>query len=472
MSGGNSAVIGPESKLLMPEAALEAAHRRTRLILAVGLGGMLLVMFAAGIDAIRVLHALRQQSGLIRADALARTGTLVSIRTKILLSDTFVRDYLMDPDGDRSAEDNRALRRTWADVQQGLDAYAASPSIQDAEMAARLRQMSERYWKSISPSLTWSDRQRRTSGLAFYNSAVLPGRVSILEITAQMDGANSRQAADEESRMAARFGNLRSELLWTFVVSLGAAMVLALCSALYISRLEREARIRYGQVAAGRIEMAKLSQRLVAAQELERKSISRELHDEVGQSLNALLVDAGNLQKRIPENDAQSRELLNSIRRLADTCVNEIRDIALLLRPSMLDDLGLTAAIQWQAREVSRRTGLSVKVSAEAEEDALPEGMSICLYRIAQEALQNVARHAQAKTVHIELKQNLGRLVLRVQDDGVGFDAANVRGLGTVGMEERLRQVGGVLRVTSQPGKGTTIVAEVPIPSSAGFTAC
>jgi signal transduction histidine kinase len=216
-------------------------------------------------------------------------------------------------------------------------------------------------------------------------------------------------------------------------------------------------------VAAGRIEMGKLSQRLVAAQEQERKNISRELHDEVGQTLNALLVDAGNLQKRIPESDTQSRELLESIRRLADTSVNEVRDIALLLRPSMLDDLGLTAAIQWQAREVSRRTGLAVKVSAEVEAENLPEGISICLYRVAQEALQNVARHAQAKTVQIELKQYPGSLVLSVQDDGIGFDVASLGGLGLVGMKERLRQVGGALQVTSQPGKGTTVVAEVPI---------
>ena len=465
MSGGNSVVIEPESNLLMPEPALEAAHRRIRLILAVGLGGMVLLMLAAGIDAVRVLQGIRRQSDLIRADALARTGALASIRTKILLSDTFVRDYLFDPDENRSAEHNGELRRVWTDLEQCLVTYAATPNTNEAEMAAQLRRKIERYWESISPSLKWSNRERRASGLAFYNSAILPSRVSILEITAEIDDAHSRQVADGESRMAARFGNLRSELLWTFLLSLGAATILAIGSAIYISRLERETRLRYDQVAAGRVEMGKLSQSLVAAQELERKSISRELHDEVGQTLNALLVDAGNLQKRIPESDAQSRELLNSIQRLADTSVNEVRDIALLLRPSMLDDLGLTAAIQWQAREVSRRTGLVVKVSAEAEADNLPEGLSICLYRVAQEALQNVARHAQAKMIHIELKQNLDRLVLSVQDDGTGFEAENIRGLGTVGMEERLRQIGGVLRVTSQPGKGTTVVAEVPIPS-------
>ena len=107
MYGGNSAIIGPESNLLMPEPALEAAHRRVRLILAVGLGGMVLLMLAAGIDAVRVLQGIRQQSDLIRADALVRTATLVSIRTKLLLSDTFVRDYLLDPDENRSAEHNR-----------------------------------------------------------------------------------------------------------------------------------------------------------------------------------------------------------------------------------------------------------------------------------------------------------------------------------------------------------------------------
>jgi signal transduction histidine kinase len=466
MSGGDSAVIGPQSNTLMPEPALEAAHRRTRQILAVGLGGMILLMLAAGIDAVRVLQGIREQSGLIRAEALARTGALASIRTKFLLSETVVRDYLLDPDETRSAEHNRELRRLRTELEQGLETYASTPNASEAERAAQLRQKIERYWEAVAPSLEWSNRERRASGLGFYNSAVLPSRVSILEIAAEIDDAHSRQVADGESRMSAAFGNLRSELLWTLVLSLGAATILAIGSAIYISRLERETRLRYNEVAAGRVEMGRLSQRLVAAQEQERKSISRELHDEVGQALNALLVDAGNLQKRIPETDVQSLDLLNSIRRLADTSVNEVRDIALLLRPSMLDDLGLTAAIQWQAREVSRRTGLAVKVSADAEADNLPEGLSICLYRIAQEALQNVTRHAQAKTVHVELERNLDSLVLSVRDDGIGFNAENVRGLGTVGMEERLRQIGGVLRVTSKPGQGVTLVAEVPIPSS------
>jgi signal transduction histidine kinase len=448
----------------MAEPALEAARRRTRAVLAVSLGGMILLMLAAGIDAVHALQDIREQSDLIRADAMAQTRALGAIRTELLLSDSFVRDYLLDPNEGRSAEHNNDLRRVWADLERGLKNYAAAPNTGEAGMAAELERGLDRYWDSISPSLDWSDSERRASGMEFYISVVLPSRVSILEITEEIDDAHTLQVSDAEARMTAGFGRLRSELLWTFVLSLIGAAVLAGGSATYISRLERETRLRYEQVAAGRVEMGKLSERLVAAQEEERKSISRELHDEVGQTLNALLVDAGNLQRRIPEDDSQSRELLNSIRKLADTSVNEIRDIALLLRPSMLDDLGLTAAIQWQAREVSRRTGLAVKVRADAEADGLPENLSLCLYRVEQEALQNVARHAQAKSVQIELRQTPGRLILCVEDDGVGFTPDTLRGMGMVGMEERLRQVGGTLRITSQPGKGTKVVAEVPVP--------
>ena len=133
MSGRNSTVIGSEGNTPIPEPGMEAAHRRVRLILAVGLGGMILLMLAAGIDAVRVLQAIREQSGLIQADAAARAGTLVSIRTKLLLTDTVVRDYLMDPDENRSAEDNNELRRVWADLEQGLDAYTATPDASEAE---------------------------------------------------------------------------------------------------------------------------------------------------------------------------------------------------------------------------------------------------------------------------------------------------------------------------------------------------
>ena len=199
------------------------------------------------------------------------------------------------------------------------------------------------------------------------------------------------------------------------------------------------------------------------AQETERRTISRELHDQVGQTLNALLVDAANLAKRIPEEDSISRRYLDNIRTFADSSVNSLRDIALLLRPSMLDDLGLIPALEWQAREVSRRSGIKVKVEAEKVPDSLPDAVRTCVYRVVQETLQNVSRHSGARSATVTVRQADGSLELTVEDDGHGFDPVRTRGLGLLGMEERVKQLGGRLEIQSQPDKGTRLHVTLPI---------
>ncbi len=210
-------------------------------------------------------------------------------------------------------------------------------------------------------------------------------------------------------------------------------------------------------------ELEQLSARLIAAHEEERRRISRELHDEVGQTLNAVLVDAANLAKHIPEGDAAAQRHLDSIRAHADASVNSIRDIALLLRPSMLDDLGLIPALEWQAREVSRRGNVKVKVIAEDVPDTLDDPTRTCVYRLVQEALRNVSSHSQARHATVTVHQLAEALSLTVEDDGAGFDPARTRGLGLLGMDERVKQLGGHLRIESQPGKGTVLRVELPL---------
>src|SRR6266436_1271017 len=131
--------------------------------------------------------------------------------------------------------------------------------------------------------------------------------------------------------------------------------------------------------------------------------------------------------------------------------------MTLLLRPSMLDDFGLVPALEWQAREVSKRTGLRVQVAAGETSGELPDEHKTCIYRVVQEALHNCARHAQAHSVEVVVRQEPSRIVLSVADDGRGFDARRVRGLGLVGMAERVNHLGGAFRVDSRPGAGTTV---------------
>jgi signal transduction histidine kinase len=207
--------------------------------------------------------------------------------------------------------------------------------------------------------------------------------------------------------------------------------------------------------------LQELSARLERAQENERRTLARELHDEVGQSLSAILMETENAE--CAGNVDEMRAHLAAVKKLAGKTVNEVRDLALLLRPSMLDDFGLAPALNWHAREMSKRTGLNVVVSADDDIDDLPDEHKTCIYRAVQEAVNNSARHANARTVEVAVKREGGRVRFQVRDDGIGFDTRFVRGLGLLGMEERVRRLGGDLRLESQLGRGTLIAAELPL---------
>jgi signal transduction histidine kinase len=141
--------------------------------------------------------------------------------------------------------------------------------------------------------------------------------------------------------------------------------------------------------------------------------------------------------------------------------------MALLLRPSMLDDLGLLPALQWQAREISKRTGMAVTVDAESVADDLPEEHKTCIYRVVQEALHNCTRHAFARNVRIQVVQESLRIRLTVIDDGQGFDSTHARGLGLLGMEERVTHLGGRFHLHSEPGRGTRLRIDIPLAARA-----
>jgi signal transduction histidine kinase len=201
----------------------------------------------------------------------------------------------------------------------------------------------------------------------------------------------------------------------------------------------------------------------VDAQETERRSLSRELHDEVGQSLSAVLVELRNLLAWLGNQPVEHiRGQVELIKGLVEGTVRVVRNMSLLLRPSMLDDLGLIPALKWQAREVSKRTSMDVSIATEIESEDLPDDYKTCIYRIVQEALHNCSRHAQATTVRIRVQQKAGKLLLSVQDDGKGFEVPQIKGLGLLGMEERAAQLGGTCQVRSGPDIGTVLTVELP----------
>ena len=399
--------------------------RGLRIILIAGFGGMLLIFLVAAIDSIRLLNQMRADSRILRAASLERSRRLATVRSYILLS--------RRPIGSRNE-----LRDALANALENLAGYQSS-TLDETTLLNSLRELLQQDWREIE--------QPKES-------------TTVLEIDTRVQDVEARQLAATESEIQRQFEDLGRRLSLVLIIALCFAVLLATGCIVYIIRIERQNSRRYQ-------EIARLSARLVAAQEDERRAISRELHDEVGQTLGAVLVDAANLANRIPADDKVSHGYLDNIRALADTSVNSIRNIALLLRPSMLDDLGLIPALEWQAREVSRRSGVKVKVTAENVSDSLPDAVRTCIYRLVQEALNNVSRHSGAKSALVSVQQTEGSLVLTVKDDGSGFEPDQTRGLGLLGMEERVKQLGGRLEIESQPGHGTLLRATLPMAAPA-----
>jgi signal transduction histidine kinase len=182
----------------------------------------------------------------------------------------------------------------------------------------------------------------------------------------------------------------------------------------------------------------------------------------------AMLVELGRVESALSGDDG-ARLRLSALREQAEQSVRSVRDIALLVRPSMLDDLGLVPALKWQGREIARRTGLRVRVDAEESNDELPDSYKTCVYRVVQEALHNAVKHAKAKSIRISFRQAAFGMDLRIEDDGIGFDPGTEKGLGLLGMEERIVRLDGEIKVTAKAGQGTVLTVHLP-PARPGET--
>ena len=429
-----------------------------RMILLIGLGGLLALMSGAGIYTIRSLSSIRTRHESIRARYLERNRTLNQVRSDLYLSSTYVRDYLLDPDIQTAEENRRRFEGIRDDLNSRIALYGRLVLPSQRKRWRELEESLDQYWTLLAPVWSWDQETRRTNGYEYYRNEVVTRRSHLLGIADEVGGFNEQQLTQGDRELDEVFDSVQQRLGIWLVVSLICGGVLALVSMAKLLTLERRA-------AEARAALQELSARLVSAQEEERKNISRELHDEVGQSLSALLVRLSNLRATVrggehPEFD----EELSLVRRLAEESVRVVRNMALLLRPSMLDDLGLVAALQWQAREVSRHHGPAVTLEADNVPDVLPEQHSICIYRVVQEALHNVVRHSEAKRVTIRIRSKDSRLALSIRDDGKGFIAGTGRGMGILGMQERVTHLGGTFQVDSQPTQGTELLVTLPVP--------
>ncbi len=232
-----------------------------------------------------------------------------------------------------------------------------------------------------------------------------------------------------------------------------------------------ERRKTEAELTSSRESLRKLSGHLVSVREEERKAVARDMHDELGQSLTTLKLELRLLKDGLGENAGDANERVTVMARIIDSTLQTVKRMITDLRPRLLDDLGLPAAIDWQASDFSRRTGIPCRTRIHPSDFELDAGLSVEIFRIIQEALTNAARHSGASEVVIHLERDAGAICLEVSDNGRGMHlsaAENPESFGLLGIRERTSRLGGTVAIDAAPGKGTRLRVSIPYTGETG----
>jgi signal transduction histidine kinase len=440
--------------------------RKLRLATLASFAGLLAVMVIAGLDALRLERQLRTHEEEIRQAFLAHSQSLLILSSSIYVYNDRMQEYLLSRDPQADAVTAGKFPALAGTIDSTLRTYPEGRQQEEGALLDSLQDLYREQQGELKPVLSWSREERHRRAEQLLDEELLPQRSQIRDLSDKVAAWNHQQSVAAEQKSFASFVSLQARQTRILSFALGLGLVLSLASIAYLLRLGKEAERRYQELARSRAQLEALSAQLVDAQETERRSISRELHDEVGQSLGALLVEVGRLAASVAPGNSQIQDHVARIKSVAENTVHTVRNIALLLRPSMLDDLGLIPALEWQGREVSRRTEMEVEIQSSEISENIPDEYKICIYRLVQEALNNAVRHSSARNARVKMDQTGDSIRVQVSDDGRGFDPQRVRGLGLLGMEERVRRLGGSLTIDSKPGHGTTLKAEFPLTRS------
>jgi len=289
-------------------------------------------------------------------------------------------------------------------------------------------------------------------------------RVKIVGITDEISTLNAKNFESRRASLDRAIDDLETELWSNMVTALFVGLCISAASVVRISQLEQESAQYQSATEHAKEQLRHLSQQLVSSQEQERKVLSRELHDEIGQSLTALRIELGNLQRSRSLPGEEFDHHLEETKKLAEHTLRSARSISMGLRPAMLDELGLGPALQWQVREFSRRFQIAVRLELHSDLDDLSDQHRTYLYRIVQEGLTNCARHSQAKNIRVTVEDTGNEILVMVADDGIGFrmEERSGTGLGLLGIAERVRELDGRLVIESAPGRGTKLHIALP----------
>jgi signal transduction histidine kinase len=438
---------------------------RRSILLAAALAGLLLVI---GISASAVWWNARdsqdQVAALQRAHMQAGVA-LAAIRANVYLNAILTRDYRLDPDPSHTAQYIDQFSGIQAETDRNFRLLEAS-GLDEAQKSAlkHLHDELAAYWDSTENLLYLSPEEKREQRTEMLRQRVRR-RQEIFSLAEQVEGLVTANFVRERQRITGADQEFRASLGWTTGIALLLGLAIAGVTLVRMLALERQSELAES-------ELRLLSGQIRTAQEQERKYLSRELHDQVGQMLTGLRMELGSIARVLGNSESEVSSRIARAKGTVEQTLRVVRDIAMLLRPSMLDDLGLIPALAWLFKEVSRPSGIEIHSSIDPVVDKLPDAHRTCVYRIVQEALTNASRHSGARNIDISIRREEDQVTGAVVDDGRGFDRGDQKrgGLGFLGMEERVREAGGSIDVSSAPGRGTRIEFRLPWPETTEVT--
>ena len=447
-------------------------------VAAFGLGGLLALAILSMLTSGRRAQEIYTNLNDLNTFHRILDTSLHRLRTDVNRSEIVARDYLLDlergsfaapPEGwiegpDLASAYRRRLLALRQNSQATLEELRKLPRG-DPEQVAGLQARLEEYWRTLDPLLDLTPAAVSQGERRFLRREMVPRREAILAVTREIQELNDANLAAQRAAVARRQDTFRSDsakLLWQTIL---VGIVVALVAVFRLRTLERRTAQQQAATEEAERQTRQLSQQLVAAQEEERKNLSRELHDDVGQVLTALRMELSRIERSKPPADVVGGAAVAECKRLVDNMFHTVRDIAFGLRPTMLDDFGLQPALEWQVRDLTGRYQVQVDLHLEGNLEMLPDRYRTCVYRAVQEALTNCVRHAKAQSIKVRVALGTDTLQVSVTDDGIGLDPARRRmGLGLRGIEERVKELDGSMTIERTVAGGTRLAITLPTP--------
>ena len=425
-----------------------------------GLGFLLLIMGLSGVASIQETRRIHEQILAVEDNYRHIENLVEAIRSDTSRVAVMQRDRLLDQSA--SAQEYARQLAGLRDKTEATLGQLRTSQLQDSKAVERLENALRAYMNTVALEFRASPA---SEARAAFDDRFRSQSLTIFSVAEELGKLNEENFESRRRALNQSVENLQYDIWETILTALVVGAVIAGASIFRITALEKESAEHQRKTEQAEERLRLLSQQLVSSQEQERKSLSRELHDEIGQLLTALRMELGNLERIRAATGVDLGPHLDQAKKLAETTLKTTRDIAMGLRPAMLDLLGLGPALEWQAREFSRRYNTPIQLEVDGDLKDLSDRHRTYLYRIVQEGLTNCARHAQAKNIRVRLEDVNGQVALTVEDDGVGFDthAGVVYGLGLLGLTERVRELAGNILIESQPGKGTKLAVVLPV---------